>query len=529
MSQKLKKAIKMAYSIGIGVQNLKSSLGKRVFRAPKKIHLLILMSLFIVGCSAESQLPSASSQETVNPTDADRPNIIVFMTDDQTLEQMRFLPNVEKLIGDQGTSFINMSVNDSDCCPSRATFLTGQQTRHHGVLWNLPPTGGFASFKNQETTLPVALEASGYQTLLVGKYLNRYGENIPSDRYVPPGWTDFHGLIWPTESAYYGSAFFDNGKVIENSVDTYYSGEITKRVISGLEVSQEANKPFFALVGYVAPHARAGVSLEKYRTSPLSVIELLKLELLPIPESQYLDSYASLELPIDPSFNEASIVDKANVNQRRLLNSQDLELITKFYRAAAESLKSVDDSVKEIIDYLTANSMLKNTYLIFTSDNGLFYGEHRFLTGKYLPLRPSRSVPLLIRGPGITKSRVSTSMVSNVDLAPTIAEIAGVELLRKPDGVSLLSELTSGKSLFVNRAIYVEGHAPKGKPIIPFEGVVTKDFLYYVFSNGEAEFYDLQSDFYELNNLMLLDPFNPLITVAKNALSSFQEVNKVDN
>jgi N-acetylglucosamine-6-sulfatase len=495
----------------------------------KKIHLLVLMSLFTVNCSAEPQLPSASSQETVNPTDADRPNIIVFMTDDQTLEQMRFLPNVEKLIGSEGTSFINMSVNDSDCCPSRATFLTGQQSRHHGVLWNTPPTGGFSSFKNQDTTLPVALEASGYQTLFVGKYLNRYGENIPTDRYVPPGWTDFHGLIWPAESAYYGSAFFDNGVVTENSVDTYYSGEITKRVLSGLGAAKDANKPFFTLIGYVAPHAQAGVSLEKYRTSPRSVGQQSKLDLLPIPESQYLGSYANLELPIVPSFNEALIVDKAEVNRRRLLNSEELELVTKFYRAAAESLKSVDDSVDEIIDYLTANSMLKNTYLIFTSDNGLFYGEHRFLTGKYLPLRPSRSVPLLISGPGITKGRVSNSMVSNVDLAPTIAEIATVELLRKPDGVSLLTELTSGRSLFVDRAIYVEGHAPEGRRILPFEGVVTKDYLYYVFSNGEAELYDLQSDFYELDNLILSDPSNPLITDAKRTLSPFQEVNQVSN
>ena len=508
-------------------QKLNPFLGKKVFGSPRKISLLIFVGLFIGSCSAESQLPSESLQETNKRTDVDHPNVIVFMTDDQTLEQMRFLPNVEKLIGDQGTSFINMSVNDSDCCPSRATFLTGQESRHHGVLWNLPPTGGFASFKNQNTTLPVAMEASGYHTLMVGKYLNRYGENVPSDRYVPPGWTDWHGLIWPTESSYYGSAFFDNGVVTENSVDTYYSGEITKRVIAGLGASQEANKPFFALVGYEAPHALAGVPLENYRTSRLK--ELEKTDLLPIPEFRYLGSYANLELPVDPSFNEASFADKATVNQRKLLNSRQIALITKFYRAAAESLKSVDDSVKEIIDYLTANSMLENTYVIFTSDNGLFYGEHRFETGKYFPLRPSRSVPLLIRGPGISKGRESTSIVSNVDLAPTIAEIAAVKLLRKPDGVSLLSELTSGKSLFVNRAIYVEGHAPEGRVILPFEGVVTKDYLYYIFSNGEAEFYNLQSDFYELDNLVVLDPSNPLIADAKNTLSTFQDVNKVDN
>jgi len=150
------------------------------------------------------------------------------------------------------------------------------------------------------------------------------------------------------------------------------------------------------------------------------------------------------------------------------------------------------------MDFLKTENLLANTYVFFTSDNGLFYGEHRFTTGKYLPFRPSRSVPLLVSGPGIPKGRVSKSMVSNVDFAPTIADIANVKLLRRPDGLSLLPELLGSDSLFLGRSIYLEGHAPKGRLILPFEGIVTSTYLYYVFSNGESEYYDLDADFMNL-------------------------------
>lgn len=454
------------------------------------------------------------------------PNVIVFMTDDQTLEQMRFLPNVEQLIGDQGTTFLNMVVNDSNCCPSRATFLTGQESHNHGVIWNSPPIGGYASFKNQETTLPVAMQSAGYQTIFVGKYLNRYGERVPEDRQVPPGWADFHGLIWPSESAYYGSSFVDNGAVTDTSDTSYYSYEITSRVIDSIKKSKGNGKSFFAWVGYQAPHALAGVTLKEYQADEKSILRLFNLVTYPVPEVKYRDTQKDLVLPEDPSFNETTILDKAKVNQRGALTDQDVNQIGEFYRAAAESLRSVDDSVKEIMDFLNTENLLTNTYVFFTSDNGLFYGEHRFTTGKYLPFRPSRSVPLLVSGPGIPKGRVSKSMVSNVDFAPTIADIANVKLLRRPDGLSLLPELLDGESQFLGRSIYLEGHAPQGRLILPFEGIVTSSYLYYVFSNGESEYYDLNADFYELNNLVQSDPDNPKIQVARDELDRHRNAPK---
>ena len=473
----------------------------------------------IGGCGTRSQ----SSDETKVPAKSGAPNFLVFMTDDQTLEQMRFLPNVQNLIGEQGTTFLNMVVNDSDCCPSRATFLTGQESHNHGVLWNLPPTGGYSSFRNQETTLPVALQSVGYQTIFVGKYLNRFGERVPEDRQTPPGWDDFHGLIWPTESSYYGSAFLDNGDVNKTDKKSYYSQEITSRVIDSLKESKDKDRPFFAWVAFVAPHALGGVTLDEYENDENSILRLVNEQTYPIPEEKYRGSLDGIDLPVDDSFNELAVDDKAVVNQRKPLSAVQIAEIRNFYQAGAESLKSVDDSVREILDFLSSESLSENTYVLFTSDNGLFFGEHRFATGKYLPFRPSRSVPLLIAGPGIPKGRTSKSMVSNVDLAPTIADLAEAQLLRKPDGVSLVPELKSGNSMFMNRSIYVEGHAPEDRMILPFDGVVTSDYLYYEFSNGESEFYDLDPtsdnfDFYELNNLISSDPSNVKIQTAKAEL-----------
>ena len=480
--------------------------------------LSLSLSLFLANCSSGPAVDGA--------TLSTEPNVIVFMTDDQTLEQMRFLPNVEQLIGDQGTTFLNMVVNDSDCCPSRATFLTGQESHNHGVIWNSPPTGGYASFKNQETTLPVAMQSAGYQTIFVGKYLNRYGERVPEDRQVPPGWADFHGLIWPSESAYYGSSFVDNGSVTDTSDTSYYSYEITSRVIDSIKKSKGNGKSFFAWVGYQAPHALAGVTLKEYQADEKSILRLFNLDAYPVPEVKYRDTQKDLALPEDPSFNETTILDKAKVNQRGALTDQDINQIGEFYRAGAESLRSVDDSVKEIMDFLKTENLLTNTYVFFTSDNGLFYGEHRFTTGKYLPFRPSRSVPLLVSGPGIPKGRVSKSMVSNVDFAPTIADIANVKLLRRPDGLSLLPELLGSDSLFLGRSIYLEGHAPQGRLILPFEGIVTSTYLYYVFSNGESEYYDLDADYYELDNLVHSDPDNPKIQVARDELERHRNAPK---
>ncbi len=126
---------------------------------------------------------------------AQRPNVLVLETDDQTLAEMQVLPNVKRLIGDQGVTFDNNFDSFSLCCPSRASFLTGQYSHNNGVRGNAPPQGGYQAL-DKSNTLAVWLQRGGYYTVHLGKFLNGYGRQNPTE--IPPGWSEWHGAVDPT-------------------------------------------------------------------------------------------------------------------------------------------------------------------------------------------------------------------------------------------------------------------------------------------------------------------------------------------
>ena len=144
---------------------------------------------------------AASGQRTARPHAAKatkRPNIVFLMTDDQTLENMRVMPNVQRLLGEEGATFTQYVVSYSLCCPSRATMMTGQYAHNHRVLGNALPNGGFYRFR-ADNSLPVWLQDGGYYTAHVGKFLNGYGRKNPTQ--VPPGWNEWYTTIDPTSTA----------------------------------------------------------------------------------------------------------------------------------------------------------------------------------------------------------------------------------------------------------------------------------------------------------------------------------------
>ena len=123
---------------------------------------------------------------------ASRPNIIVVMTDDQTAEELAAMPSTNELIAGNGLTFKRAFVSYPVCCPSRATYLTGQYAHNHGVMGLYPPTGGYGRI-DKANTLPVWIRRAGYYTSHVGKFLNGYGDQQPAD--VPPGWDDWHATV----------------------------------------------------------------------------------------------------------------------------------------------------------------------------------------------------------------------------------------------------------------------------------------------------------------------------------------------
>jgi arylsulfatase A-like enzyme len=231
---------------------------------------------------------------------------------------------------------------------------------------------------------------------------------------------------------------------------------------------------------------------------------------------------AGLTAPRDPSFNEANVSDKpSDIRNRPLLTQAQINQLDARYRARAEALLGVDDLVQNVVSSLQATGELKNTVLMFTSDNGFFHGEHRVPNGKVRVYEPSIRVPLLIRGPGLPKGVHRRQPVGNVDLAPTILDFANARPGRKEDGMSLVS-IMQNKRDFPGRGLDLETYdnadptegADPDAPPVNYLGVRTDRYMYATYGNGEQELYDLQADPFELQN----QSGNPVYAPAQSAL-----------
>ena len=155
----------------------------------------------IVGAALVAGLTPAP-RSTAAEAPAARPNIVVVMSDDQTVESMRVMANVNALLGEQGTTFADNYASFPLCCPSRTTFLTGQYGHNHTVMGNAPPQGGYDKLApTHANTLPAWLKLAGYRTVHIGKYLNGYGRQRPTE--VPPGWDEWFGSVDPSTYRFY--------------------------------------------------------------------------------------------------------------------------------------------------------------------------------------------------------------------------------------------------------------------------------------------------------------------------------------
>jgi N-acetylglucosamine-6-sulfatase len=417
------------------------------------------------------------------PAAAARPNIVVLMTDDQTLDSMAVMPKTRALIGGEGTTFTRSFVNYSLCCPSRSTLYTGQYAHNHGVITNTPPLGGFARL---DTTnwLPLWLQAAGYRTMHVGKFLNGYGRDAPPS--VPPGFSDWHGTVDPSTYSYYDYTVFENG-VPRTYPGVYSTDFIATRADELIAAAAPAAQPFFMSVAFVAPHS----GQPREADDPPGIAT-------PAVAPKYANAFASLPLPTPPSFNEADMSDKPLALQARpAITAVRALRMQEAYQQRLESLLSVDDAVESIVSALRGTGELDNTLILFTSDNGFFAGEHRVATGKVLAYEPSIRLPLLMRGPGVPVGATAGQLVTNADLAPTILDAAEAKPGRVEDGRSLL-ELVGDPGVEWGRELLLEGGNAQG---LTFTGLRNYRWKYIEHTDGEVELYDLERDPYELQSL----------------------------
>src|SRR5712691_10452291 len=370
--------------------------------------LAIAAMLALVAGLAVGVREHGSSAQAAPP--AQRPNVLVLETDDQTLAEMQVLPNAKRLIGDAGVTFDNNFDSFSLCCPSRATLLTGQYSHNNGVRDNKAPEGGYYKL-DSTNTLAVWLQRAGYYTVHLGKYLNGYGTRNPNE--IPPGWSEWHGSVDPSTYRYYGYTLNENGKLTTYCAtpqpSCYQTDVYREKADEIIRRRAPEGQPFFLWVAFLANHA--GSPREPDDPQGLGT---------PVPAPRYRNRFANEPLPMPPSFNEADVSDKPQVIRRRpLLTQSDIAAIRENWQQRRETLLAVDDAVASIVDTLRSTGQLDDTLILFTSDNGFFHGEHRVDNGKVLLYEPSIRVPLLMRWDGhIPRGVKRTQLTANIDYAP---------------------------------------------------------------------------------------------------------------
>lgn len=385
------------------------------------------------------------------------PNVILIVTDDQAWNTLWAMPAVQSQLVAKGTTFPNSFTPTSVCCPSRATILTGEYAHTHGVWSNQPPHGGFHLF-DDSTTLATWLDDAGYRTGLIGKYLNGYDAEDAS--YVPPGWDRWLGLIHDPHGSYLDFYVSDEGRLAHNASD-YVTDFLRDEAAEFIRGSAE---PFFLYFAPTAPHKDA------------------------IPAPRHEGAFSDLQRFRPPSFNEGDVSDKpAWLSGTRPLSEEKIQDLDRLRIDMYETLLAVDQAVAALLKATRGEP----TVVLFTSDNGFEYGEHR-LRGKNDAYDHTSRIPLVVRQDGVVPAgAIDRRIALNVDLAQTMTSAAGV---RTPgtEGLDLFGVET--RSQFV-----VEGVERGRRPA--YCGVRTLSHLFVHYASGEEELYDYGDDPFELTNL----------------------------
>ena len=417
---------------------------------------------------------------------AKKPNLLMITMDDAALKDMQFMPHLQKLVADQGVTIANGIAPSPICVPARASLLSGQYAQNHHALTISGEGGGYQSFPDANT-LPVSLQQAGYDTMMVGKYLNGYGRKDIG--HQPPGWSIWRPLVDPATYNYEHPLILIDGKLVRS--DTYSTTLLSDQ--SNTFIKDEAAKtgaaakPWYMWVTYVAPHTGG----PRQPDDPVGIGT-------PDPEKRDRGTFKSLKLDTTPEMFEKDPSDKRIIKAARRISSPARKAGLRIDREQrVESLQSVDRAIARTIATLKSTGQLKNTYVVVTSDNGYFVGEHN-LNGKLWYFRDSVKIPMFIRGPGVPKGITSQAPVTNADWAPTFAALAGTKMHRVEDGVNVMPWLASKAD---RRVIPIAGWPVHGGLTPLYTGVMVGPWTYVRGKRGGGEMYYDKSDPYQLYNI----------------------------
>jgi N-acetylglucosamine-6-sulfatase len=460
-----------------------------------------------------------TASELAKPTPAQavgQPNILLFITDNQDARSMdEVMDKVNQHLVQLGTKFTNAHIPHPLCCPSRSSILTGQFNHNNGVLGNTPPDGGISKL-NQAETLAVWLQNAGYYTGLIGKYLNDYGltdtntgDSVPACQEVPPGWDEWYGLV-DNKARPNDYALNENGQVVMygtrtlppecNATSTpsvYETDLFSQKTVDFLNrrASATDGKPFFFYVSFDTPHMSQ-------------------------PADRHIGTYSTRPLPTPPSFNEADVSDKPQfIKNKALLTTAEIDTLTNYYHRRLEALLAVDEAVEAAVNALVANGQIDNTVVIFMSDQGEMLGEHR-TKGVLYAHEESIKIPFVIKGPNIPANATNNSLISNIDIAGTILELAQANAGVVMDGRSFVSLLTNPATPWRTTLLLdARGDGAIGQN---YKGVRTTQYMYNEYPNGDKELYDLVADPYQLVSKATVPAYASVVAELASRMNSLK-------
>lgn len=420
--------------------------------------LMLLLPMGAGGCSASHQAP--------------RPNFLIIITDDQRYDTMEYMPNTRARIFNEGVTFSKGYITTPFCCPSRSSILTGMYAHNHRVHQN-----------NDELnveTVTVALHENGYYTGLIGKYLNSWaGEPRAEYDY----WVSFKG----GESNYKDPRLNVNGEwAVHPGYITYL---LSDYAIEFLDNASRQPDPFMLIFAPNAPHTPTR------------------------PADEDLPLYDTLPAYTSPSYNEEDVSDKpTSISNKPLMSAEGIEKLDDFRRRQILTLIALDRKIGEILDKLEETGQMDNTVIIFLSDNGKHWGEHR-LDSKSTFYEESARVPFAMRYPALVpEPYVEDRLVANIDIAPTMYDLAGIPIPYRVDGRSLLDLFRPVRTW--RDHILLEAWPDRGT----WAAIHTGRYVYAETEGDLSEFYDLETDPYQLESQINNPAYQGIIADLKRLL-----------
>lgn len=465
---------------------------------------------------------------------AKRPNIVFIMSDDHAYQAISAYdhtlietPNIDR-IAKKGMLFTNACVTNSICAPSRATILTGKHSHKNGKVDNV------SAFDTNNVTFPQLLQKAGYQTAMFGKL--HFGNS-------PKGFDQFK--ILPDQGNYYNPDFItkQEGNI---KVSGYVTDIITDMTLDWLQKERKKDKPFMLMYLHKAPH-RSWLMAERHmkaftqkkflepatlfdshegmpaaevaqmnihgnmgwagdsKVNP-EIMDELGLKEIGVDKIRYKAEIGRLDTPQKANFDAAykPVMDEF---KKRYPTMTDKDLAKWQYQRYMQdylgTIKSVDENVGRVLDYLEANNLMDNTIIVYTSDQGFYLGEHGWFDKRFV-YDQSFKTPLLISwGNHIKAGSKSDVLVQNLDFAQTFLDIAGVKQPADMQGKSLLPVLTGNMKNWKRDAVYYHYYEhPSEHNVNRHYAAITKNYklIHYYFDNNYWELIDRKKDPNEQHN-----------------------------